>query len=245
MRFDSNEIQSLLTKQLLYLDKLDSRLLVVSLFHVLIIDLVLQCPQQTCPLFEVSPLCVSQCASCGTLCEAFPILDLASLQLYSTLGCTVVVGDLYIQSLAASVTKKLLLNNLQGVRYINGNLHFKDNQYISAMTFFSNLVGLYGAFYSNNAELVDARMPGLQGSIRNGVSVEGCDRLCPARYTAVGTVGDDSGCTDPLMKYFLNIVGTATVNDLALLSRIMARVVVNVTNSGVCTTILVAVIYFF
>ena len=108
---------------------------------------------------------MSQCVSCGTLCEEFPILDLASLQLYSTLRCTVVVGDLYIQSLAAS----------------------------------------------------------------------GCDRLCPARYTAVGTVGDDSGCTDPSMNYFLITVGTATVDDLALLSRIMARVVFNVTSTGVCT----------
>ncbi len=180
----------------------------------------------------MAPKCVSKCATCGTLCEAFPITDLGSLKLYSSKGCTVIVGDLYIQDLAAAVTKKLLFDHLKNVQRINGYLHFKDNRYISAMTFFSNLVGLHGAFYSNNPQLVDARMPSLQ-ELRYTVEVQGCNRLCPARYTAVGAGPNDSHCPNPLMKYYFQIKGDASVADVGFLGAIVGRVVQNLTNSEV------------
>ena len=176
---------------------------------------------------------MSVCSSCGTLCEAFPITDLTSLQLFKNKGCTLIVGDLYIMNLPVTVTKKLLLDNLQGVQYIRGTLHMKDNLYVSALTFFSNLVGIYGAKFSNMPILVDARMPSLT-QIRDVVTVDGCDRLCPARYTSVEVIQDDSGCTNPEMFYFLRVVGGFQSSDLLLLSDVMARVVTSKTNGLVC-----------
>lgn len=148
-----------------------------------------------------------------------------------------IAGDLYIMNIPTTVTKKVLFNNLQNVRSIQGTLYFIGNQYISAMTFFSNLMTLYGAVYLNNPVLVDARMPSLV-TLRGNVSVEGCDRLCPARFTAVGSGGDDSGCPNLFMEYYFGIVGDVSVSDLPLLSSVVSRVVANVTNNVVCHVIL-------
>ena len=174
---------------------------------------------------------MSQCSTCGTLCEAFPITDISSAQLYASKKCTIIVGDLYMQNMPTSVTKKLLFDTLQTVQFIKGKLYFIGNRYISAMTFFSNLIGLYGAHYSNNADLVDARMPSLQ-QLKGSVTVEGCDRLCPARYTAVG-LSDDAVCPNPIMEYYFGIQGDATVDSLPLVSSILQRVIVAKTNNGV------------
>ena len=127
-------------------------------------------------------------------------------------------------NLPVTVTKKILFDNLQGIQYIRGTLHMKDNLYISALTFFSNLIGINGATFVNMPILVDARMPSLT-QLRDAVTVEGCDRLCPARYTSVGVSLDDSGCTNPEMFYFLRVVGNFHSSDLLLLSSVMARVV--------------------
>ena len=195
---------------------------------------LLQCPHQTCTLYEVGDLCTSQCSSCGTLCESFPITDGSSAALYAIKGCTVIVGDLYIINLGPTITRTALLGYLKNVKEIRGYLHFKDNADLSAMTFLSNLVRLYGAVYSNNPALIDTRMFSLS-SLPYGVTVVGCDRLCPARYTTTaGTVTDDSQCTNPQLEYFLNIAGSAVASDLELLNAVMQRVVRNVTNGVVC-----------
>ena len=145
-----------------------------------------------------------------------------------------IVGDLYIINLGPTVTRTALLGYLKTVNEIRGYLHFKDNAYLSAMTFFSNLVGLHGAVYSNNPALIDTRMFSLS-SLPYGVTVVGCDRLCPARYTATaGTIVDDSQCTNPQLEYFLNIEGPEVASDLELLNSVMQRVVRNVTNGVVC-----------
>ena len=130
------------------------------------------------------------------------------------------------------MTKKLLLDTLQSIRYIQGDLYFLGNTFISAMTFFSNLVGLYGAHYSNNAQLVDARMPALK-QLSGAVTVEGCDRLCPARYTAVGAVPDDSGCPNPIMEYYFGIRGDVSVDQLWIVENVLVRVIVDKTSGGV------------
>ena len=114
----------------------------------------------------------------------------------------------------------------------------KDNAYVSALTFFSNLIGIYGATFINMPILVDARMPSLK-QLRDGVTVEGCDRLCPARYTTIGVSPDDSGCTNPAMEYFLRVVGNFQSNDMLLLADVMARVVVSKTNGLVCFIIMI------
>ena len=197
----------------------------------------LQCPQQPCTLYETGSLCTSQCDSCGVLCESFPITEASSAALYLSKGCTVIVGDLYMVNLAATVTRTVLHGYLKNIQEIRGYLHFKDNAHLSAMTFFSSLVSMYGAVYSNNPYLLDTRMPSLS-SMRDGVTVVGCDRLCPARYTAAaGTITDDSQCTNPQMEYYLNVEGPAVAADLELLGDVIQRVVANVTNGEVCVDI--------
>ena len=153
-----------------------------AMICVIVDSVLLQCGEGSCTLFEVNGTCISQCATCGTLCEAFPISDLGSLQLYKTKGCTVVVGDLYISGLPPTVTRGVLLANLQNVRFVHGDLYVRNNEFIVSMTFLENLVGLYGAHYENNPVLVDAHLPSLTQMTSN-VIVRGCDRLCPARYT--------------------------------------------------------------
>ena len=179
---------------------------------------------------------MSQCSGCGTLCESFPITDINSLELYSSQGCTIIVGDLFIMGLPSSISQKPLFTNLQGIQSIRGVLHFQNNEYLSAMTFLKNLVSLEGAVYLNNPVLVDTRMPSLQ-VLSGDVIVIGCDRLCPARYTAVGVgfgSNNDAGCTNVMLDYFMSIQGPATVSMLPLLSNIMSRVVENATGSMVC-----------
>ena len=190
-----------------------------------------------CSLYEVGTSCVSQCNNCGTLCEAFPITDMNSLQLYSSQGCTIIVGDLYIMGLPSSISQKPLLANLGGIQSIRGTLHFQNNEYLCALTFLKNLVSLGGAVYLNNPVLVDTRMPSLQ-RLSGNVSVIGCDRLCPARYTAVGVgfnSSNDAGCTNVMLDYFMNIEGPATLSMLPLLSGIMSRIVASATGGVVCT----------
>jgi hypothetical protein len=184
-------------------------------------------------LFKLDGLCVSQCQNCGTICEAFPITDINSAQLYSGKECTIITGDLYIQDLPTSVTKKLLFDSLQTVRHIRGDLYFLDNPFISAMTFFSNLEGLHGAHYSNNAQLVDARMPSLE-QLSGAVTVEGCDRLCPARYTTVGTVAEDDACPNPTIEYYFEIKGDASGDMIWVIRNAFARLLTNVTDGEVC-----------
>jgi hypothetical protein len=193
---------------------------------------MLQCSEQKCHQYEVNGLCTSVCDDCGVLCESFPITDLTSLQLYKSKGCTIIDGDLHISGLAVTVTKKVLFDNLKGVRSIRGVLYFHDNIYMSAMTFFSELVEVHGISYRNNPILVDARMPSL-AELRGDVVVEGCDRLCPARYTVVGASPDDSGCTNPLMEYSFRVVGDAQREDLEVLANLTARVGQHVTDNEV------------
>ena len=187
----------------------------------------------TCSLFEVGSVCTSSCSTCGTLCEAFPITDLTSLQNYGIKNCTVVVGDLYISNLDSTLIRVVLFNNLQGIRTIRGSLYFVDNVFLTAMTFFSKLMSVTSIRYLNNPRLVDARMPSLT-SLPEGVSVIGCDRLCPARYTAIGAAPDDSGCPNVIFRYHLHVAGPMQVSDVAHVVSVMDRTFRNVTQNQVC-----------
>ena len=136
-------------------------------------------------------------------------------------------------NMPASMTRTALYAHLKTVTTIRGTLYFKDNLYLSAMTFLSNLVSLNGAVYSNNPQLVDARLFALQ-RLNGNVTVDGCDRLCPARYTAVGTVVDERGCANPELLYFLHIEGPATKSDVGAIGSIMRSALQNVTGGVSC-----------
>ena len=196
----------------------------------------LQCPSYQCTLYETGSQCTSQCIGCGVLCEAFPITDLPSLQLYSTQGCTIVVGDLYIMTLPVTLVKKVVFNYLMNLRTIRGNLYIVDNQYLSGMTFFSNLVSIQGEiYYNNNPTLTDARMPALT-QLYGPVVVNGCDRLCPARYTVLGASPSDAGCANNSANIYLHVNGNADSNGISTLCSIIGNAAKNVSNGSVrCT----------
>ena len=136
-----------------------------------------------------------------------------------------VVGDLYILNIPASFTKAVLTQYLNALTTIRGTLHVRDNTYLSAMTFLSNVVSLSGAVYSNNPQMVDARLFSLH-RLTGNVTVDGCDRLCPERYTTtVGAAVDERGCANLTMQYFVHVEGAATKNNVGIVGLIMRSVV--------------------
>ena len=184
-------------------------------------------------MFEVDNTCTSLCRSCGTLCAAFPITDLTSLQLYQSHQCSVIVGDLYIMDLSMLIIRAVLLAGLSSVHTIRGSLYVENNMYIPSMTFFSNLQSIEGdVYYLNNPVLVDTRLPSLL-HLSGNVTVIGCDRLCPARYTQVGYNAKDTGCTSLDVDYYLHVTGSVTAADVSTVSSIFTRLVHGVTSFGV------------
>ena len=125
-----------------------------------------------------------------------------------------------------------MFEHLKTVTTIRGRLFFNDNMHLSAMTFLSNVVSLNGAVYSNNPQLVDARLISLQ-HLNGNVTAEGCDRLCPARYTAMGIAVGDAGCANPELRYFLHVDGPVTKSDVGVVGAIMQHVLRNVTGGKV------------
>ena len=111
-----------------------------------------------------------------------------------------------------------------------------NNQFMSALTFMHDVVGECDAQLLNNPILVDARMPNLTAS-RGDVTVDGCSRLCPARYLNAINGTNDSGCANSIVQYYLNVVGNVTTSDVSVLAGIMARVLSNVTSAQVVSTI--------
>ncbi len=168
------------------------------------------------------------------LCEAFPISDEISLGVYKDKGCTIISGDLYIHNLPITVTRSMLKSYLYGLRKITGTLHVSDNEYLTALTFLSELESAGDIVLMNNGHLVDARLPSLV-ELRS-VDVVGCDRLCPARYPMANDGGerDDSHCTDATVSYPLHIVGSVRAEQVVHLGPVIARLIVNVTEGAVC-----------
>ena len=185
-----------------------------------------------CPLSGDGGHCVSSCKTCGALCPAFPITDLLSLELYKTKGCTAISGDLYIMSLPASVSDSVLTASLRNITRIHGVLYLLNNPFVTSLLFFENVVELYGGVYLNNPNLVDTRLPALS-TLQSAVMVDGCDRLCPARYTTAGAATDDSGCSNLQMDFFYDVQGSITFEDLPLLEDVITRVMKNISNGQV------------
>ena len=215
--------------------------------HVLLCErwvlIVKQCPSAHCTLYAVDGTCTSVCAACGVLCEAFPIRDLVSLSLYKKQGCNIISGDLFIIELPANVAKVTLFDHLKTVRVIQGHLYIMHNDFLTAMTFLSNLERVDGITYLDNSLLVDAHLHGLE-SYTIPFVVEGCPRLCPARYTDKTYSGmDESECADTGAKFFLHVVGNASVEAIDLLGAVMARVVRNTTQGEVWLDVCVDLLY--
>ena len=192
----------------------------------------MQCPQYPCQLFQRGDLCVSQCSNCGILCEAFPITDLPSLQLYSEQKCNIVAGDLYIMNLAYAIRKAVLFQHLQTVWEIRGSVFILNNQFRTALTFFQNLLTVSNdILLLNNPSILDARFTGLV-TLNGNVTVIGCDRLCPERYPSLSMSTNQSECADPYLQNFFAITGTATVSDVPLIAQLLTAAFLNATGAN-------------
>ena len=149
---------------------------------------------------------MSQCSDCGNLCESFPITDLSSLELYSSRGCTLISGDLHIANLPSVVHEDLLFDHMGQVRFLRGSLIVLNNQFLSSLAFLRNVQSVVNVVLFNNPTLVDARLPSLQ-TFLGTFQPEGCDRLCPARYTALGPSSSDEDCPNLSRLSFISVGG--------------------------------------
>ena len=190
-----------------------------------------------CNLFTEGALCASRCPTCGVLCEPFPITGIDSLGLYLSRGCTTVVGDLHIMNLPSTITKAILTNNLATVRDITGTLYIINCQWLDSLLPMQNIVSLGSAFYSDNPNLVDARIPGLK-QLGSNVTVVNCNRLCEARYTIVGTGSSDAGCPNLQLEYFYHVTGNVSVAQLLLIEGITYNALQSIAKNTVCFSIL-------
>jgi hypothetical protein len=125
-----------------------------------------------------------------------------------------VAGDLHLVKLPFSITLAVLFDHLQTIRHIRGTLYLQDSPWVTSLFPFRNLLSLNGAFYSNMDNLVDARIPGLQQLFNKNVHVENCNRLCPARYTAIGASPDDSDCPNLQLHFFVHVEGLLPVSSI-------------------------------
>ena len=159
---------------------------------------------------------------------------MSSLRLYSSKGCTVVVGDLYITNLPFAITKAILTNNLKTITVIRGTLYIQDSPWLGSLLPLKALVSINGISLSNMVSLVDVRMPALK-SLQNCITVSNCDRLCPARYTAAGPSPDDSGCANLQLNLFLHVEGVfETQAALRSLEGLIWNAVRNISGNTVC-----------
>jgi hypothetical protein len=168
------------------------------------------------------------------LCEAFPIRDLVSLSLYKEQGCSIVAGDLYIMSLPTDVSESALLESLGGLRVIQGHMYIMHNEHLPSVTFLKHLERVDGITYVGNPILIDAHLHGLE-SYTIPIVVEGCPRLCPARYTDKTESGEDeSACPNTKIRFYLHVAGDAAEDELDVLGDVLVRVMHNTTDRAVC-----------
>jgi hypothetical protein len=127
----------------------------------------------------------------------------------------------------------VLLNDLHNVRAIQGHLYVMHNEHITSMTFFEHLERVDGITYIDNRNLLDAHLDSLV-SLDIPTRVEGCARLCPARYTENRDSGaSENACANPGMRFYLAVHGSSARNGLDVIADVMTRVVRNLTGSWV------------
>jgi hypothetical protein len=196
--------------------------------------IAVQCPSAQCTLYAVDDRCTSVCVECGVLCEAFPIRDLVSLSLYKEQGCNIVAGDLFILSLPTDVSESALLEGLEGLHVIQGHMYIMHNEHLPSVTFMKHLERVDGITYVGNPILIDAHLHGLE-SYTIPIVVEGCPRLCPARYTDKTESGEDeSACPNPRIRFLLHVAGHAAEDELDVLGDVLVRAMRNTTLGVVC-----------
>jgi hypothetical protein len=113
------------------------------------------------------------------------------------------------------------------------------NEHLASVTFLKHLERVDGITYVNNPILIDAHLHGLERHTIP-IVVEGCPRLCPARYTDKTESGDDeSECANPRIRFLLHVAGDAAENKLDMLGDMLVRVMHNTTLGAVCALCLI------
>jgi hypothetical protein len=135
-----------------------------------------------------------------------------------------VVGDLHISDLPAQLSRLTLSGYLNSLLEIRGSLLIKDLQYAGLVSYFNNLRAVWNIGIFNAPNVLDARIPTLQ-SINGEVTVEGCDRLCPARYPRVGIAPDDSECPSVFIEWYGRVLGDFHTEDLGFIDSTMHALV--------------------
>ena len=171
-------------------------------------------------MFETTEvgICFSRCSTCGTICNAVPIVDMAGIAYYAENNCTRIIGDLIITNIPQAMSDYDLMP-LISIESIEGALVIRDNYYyMTTLKFLANLRRVHSITLANTA-LVDARLPSLQ--IMDGpITVKNCYRLCPQRYPSTQQLEtDQSMCANITASLLLNVLGLSylsTVDQTAI-----------------------------
>ncbi len=175
---------------------------------------------------------MSRCDVCGILCEAFPVFDAASLGIYSSNNCSVIVGDLHISELPIDLGEFELSQGFQGVSSIRGFIYVSNNPYLTSLSFLSQVVSVSGVTLFNNPNMVDARLPSLF-RLSEAFTAEGCDRLCPQRYTSAIIGADESFCANLTVSVALSYLGDSNANAASLAYDLFAKILSEISNAMV------------
>ena len=159
-------------------------------------------------MFETTEfgICFSRCATCGTICNAVPIVDMTSISYYAANNCTRIIGDLILTNIPQAMSDDDLMP-LISVESIEGALVIRDNYYyMTTLRFLANLRRVHSITIANTA-LVDARLPNLQ-IVEGAITINNCYRLCPQRYPST-TVNDldQSTCANITASLIVKVLG--------------------------------------
>jgi hypothetical protein len=126
----------------------------------------------------VDGVCQPQCQACGVTCQSRRIVDNGNLEYYRNANCTILLGDLYITS-ETDLLQSDLAAAFSSVSIIRGDLVISGNLRLTSLWFFAQLATVDNIVITDNAALVDARIPSLD--YVEDITMSGNPRLCDNR----------------------------------------------------------------
>jgi hypothetical protein len=148
------------------------------------------------------------------------VTDSLSLQHYTSLGCQVILGTLYITD-AGGISDAEFQLAFGEVTSIQGSLVVSNSASLTSLRSFSALQHVIDITLVNNAYLVDAHLPRLTSY--GTVTVTNCERLCPSRYPgAAPYTPQASGCVNIQASQLFAIVPTGGQDVEAVIQRLLS-----------------------
>jgi hypothetical protein len=120
------------------------------------------------------------------------------------------------------MTLRALDEHLGHIEEIRGSLILRDNAFLSAVNFFARLRSVESIEIINMPNLLEARLPSLR-HIGTGAHVEGCPRLCPARYPSTAFRTDYSGCPALSVELYTALTGLVGDEQIGLYAALVLR----------------------